>query len=192
MISPNRPDVASVMADTWNQANGQSCPADPVDMWPCCQILAEAGLVIGQQEDLAAIAIGPFRFATVRNENPTRDFVEVLFPAAVAALPASRPVVAAVSGVLSAACLVFVKLLDRGVVFHRTPEDVERWTVLMQIANCNANGAFPTICDVINETARATSWNIRPAAAEDAVAWLKERGLVSATLRATGGLEAGV
>jgi hypothetical protein len=69
------------MAASWNQEHGIAT-ATPVDMWPCCQILAEWGFVVGQQEDLSAVALGPFKIAAARNDAAVRDFVEALFPAA--------------------------------------------------------------------------------------------------------------
>ena len=189
-MASEQTDVAYEMASAWNRVHPGGSTADPVDMWPYCQILAEPGLIVGQQEDLAAISIGPFRVAVARNENATRDFIEVLFPSALAALPTTQPLTAAVSGALSAVCLTFVKLLDRGVVFSRSPEDQKRWTVLIHILNCNGNGTFPTLCEVIGQVAEETKWNIRPADAEKAVTWLMDRGLVVNATQVPGGLEA--
>lgn len=132
-------DVAAAMAASWNQAHG-IVAATAVDMWPCCQVLVESSLVVGQQEDLSAISLGPFKIAAARNEAAVRDFVEALFPAAVASLPSSTPVASAVTGGLTAACLIFVKLIDRGVIFTRSPEDRLRWAVLMEIVARNHEG----------------------------------------------------
>jgi hypothetical protein len=175
----NQYDIAEAMAQSWNAMYGVSSMAEPIDMWPCCNILAQSGVIVGQQEDLSAISMGPFKVAIPRNRGIVRDFVEVLFPATVAALPASQPLTAAVSGSLSAACLVFVKLLDRGVIFGRSPADTERWNILMFVTNCNSSNFYPTICEVINEVALITHWEIRPSAADVALKWLISHRLIA-------------
>jgi hypothetical protein len=166
------PDVASQLAAAWNRFRAVDGEAEPVDVWPCCQILAEAGVLRGQERDLAAIELGPFRIAVTSRANATRDFVEVLFPAAVAALPTGQPLLGAVSGALSAACLTFIKLLERTVVFGRSETDRQRWIVLMHIKNCNASGVSPTMCNVIDLAARSSQWDIRPNAVESSIRWL--------------------
>jgi hypothetical protein len=169
-------DVASQLATVWNRARAADGQAQAVDVWPCCQILAAAGLLQGQERDLAAIEIGPFRIAVTGRANATRDFIEVLFPAAVSALPAGQPLMGALSGALSAACLTFIKLLERSIVFGRSEADRQRWIVLIHIKNCNAHGVFPTICDVIDLVTRASKWDIRPSAVESSIAWLMGNG----------------
>lgn len=169
-------DVASQLAAAWNRARAADGQAAPVDVWPCCQILAAAGLLHGQERDLAAIELGPFRIAVTGRANATRDFIEVLFPAAVAALPTGQPLMGAVTGSLSAACLTFIKLLERTIVFGRSEVDRQRWIVLMHIKNCNAYCMFPTICDVTDLVTRASQWDIRPNAVESSIAWLVGNG----------------
>jgi len=169
-------DVASQLAAAWNRVRAADGQAEPVDIWPCCQILAAAGLLQGQERDLSAIELGPFRIAVTGRANATRDFVEVLFPAAVAALPTGQPLMGAVSGALSAACLTFIKLLERTVVFGRSDADRQRWVVLMHIKNCNSHGELPTICEVIDLVTRASQWDIRPNAVESSIAWLLGNG----------------
>lgn len=170
------PDVASQLAAAWNRARAVDGQAEPADVWPCCQILAAAGLLQGQERDLAAIELGPFRIAITGRANATRDFVEVLFPSAVAALPTGQPLMGAVSGALSAACLTFIKLLERTIVFGRSEADRQRWVVLMHIKICNSCGMLPTICDVIDLVTRASQWDIRPNAVESSIAWLLGTG----------------
>jgi hypothetical protein len=192
------PDVALQMAASWNQIQGNSDLAQAIDVWPCCQILAQAGVIVGQERDLAAMELGPFRIAVTSSASATRDFIEVLFPAVVASLPTGQPLMGAVSGMLSAACLTFVKLLERTIVFGRSTVDLERWTVLMYIKSCNETGVSPTICEVMHSVARRTQWEIRPKAVEMSIAWLTENGdnrgqksrsqLVQLDM-ATGGLE---
>jgi hypothetical protein len=185
-------DLASVFAAAWNRERGQHEQADPVDMWPCCQILVESGLVVGQDEDLAAISIGPFRLALTRPDHQIRDFIEVLFPSTIAALPAGEPLTAAISSLLSAACLTFVKLADRGVFFGRSHEDEQRWTVLMHIINCNSNGSYPIICDVVTDVSTTTRWQIRPREVETAIDWLIKRELLTSPSPASPGLKSRV
>lgn len=199
-MPPSPSDVAYEMATAWNRICKNTELADELDVWPCCQILAAAGVVIGQEEALAAIEIGPFRIAVAPSEHATRDFIEVLFPAAVASLPTGQPLMGAVSGALSAACLTFLKLLERSITFGRSNVDVQRWTVLMHIKNCNTNGICPTTCDAIDAVAYLTEWDIRPNAAEAAIEWLlgpsDEAGRRSASIALVrrnmpaGGLEA--
>jgi hypothetical protein len=169
-------DVASQLATAWNSARAADGQAGPVDVWPCCQILAAAGLLQGQERDLAAVELGPFRIAVTGRANATRDFIEVLFPAAVAALPTGQPLTGAISGALSAACLTFIKLLERTIVFGRSETDQQRWIVLIHIKNCNASGVFPTVCDVIDLVTRASQWDIRPNAVESSIVWLTGAG----------------
>jgi hypothetical protein len=165
-------DVAHQMATAWNRTHGEREFADAVDYWPCCQILAAGGVIVGQEQNLAAVELGPFRIALTRRQHATRDFIEVLFPATVAAIPAGQPLLGAVSGALSAACLTFLKLLERSVVFSRSEVDVQRWIVLMYVKNRNAEGIYPTICEVVNAVARLTDWDIRADAVESSVEWL--------------------
>jgi hypothetical protein len=159
-------------------------------MWPCCQILAESGLVVGQQEELSAVSLGPFKVATARNEAPVRDFVEALFPAAVAALPSSTPLASATTGTLTAACLLFVKLLDRGVIFTRRPEDRLRWAVLMDIAGRSRVHAHPTSKDVVSNGALRTQTGASAAEVRAAIDWLVGRGLIVHPAQEPGRLEA--
>ncbi len=182
-------DVAAALAASWNQARGTDV-ATPVDMWPCCQILAESGFLVGQQEDLSAISLGPFKIATARNEAAVKDFVEALFPAAVASLPSSTPVASAVTGGLTAVCLMFVKLMDRGVVFTRSPEDKLRWAVLMNIAGRNRENARPTLHDLTSNAALAAQADTSAADVRKAVDWLLDRGLIVHPGQEPGGLEA--
>lgn len=182
-------DVAAMMATSWNEAHRLS-PAAPLDMWPCCQILAESGYVVGQQEDLSAVTLGPFKVAVARNENAVKDFLEALFPAVAASLPSSTPLASAVSGGLTAACLLFVKLLDRGVVFTSRPVDKLRWAVLMDIAARNADSAYPAVAEIAGGAAVAAAGEASAADTRAAVEWLLQRGLIAHSPRVPGGLEA--
>jgi hypothetical protein len=170
------PDVALQLATAWNRDRSRDGRAEPVDIWPCCQILASAGLLQGQDRDLAAIELGPFRVAVTNQASATRDFIEVLFPAAVAALPTGQLLPGAVSGALSAACLTFIKLLERTIVFGRSEIDRQRWIVLMHIKNCNASGVFPTVCEVIDLATRASHWDVRANDVESSLSWLTGEG----------------
>ena len=180
-------DVAAAMAASWNQDRGIDT-ATPVDMWPCCQILAESGFVVGQQEDLSAIPLGPFKIAAARNEGAVKDFVEALFPAAVASLPSSTPLASGVTGGLTAVCLIFVKLIDRGVVFTRTPEDRLRWAVLMEIAARTREGSPPSFLS-LSTNAVLTQNGASPAEMRKTVDWLLDRGLIARSHK-SGRLEA--
>ena len=181
-------DVAAAMAASWNQGHGIAT-ATPVDMWPCCQILAESGFVVGQQEDLSAISLGPFKIAAARNEAAVRDFVEALFPAAVAALPSSTPLASAVTGGLTAVCLIFVKLIDRGVIFTRSPEDRLRWAVLMEIAARNHDDPPATLKGLTGNAVLAAQDGTSAGDVREAVHWLLDRGLIARSHK-SGGLEA--
>jgi hypothetical protein len=176
------------MAASWNQGHGIAT-ATPVDMWPCCQILAESGFVVGQQEDLSSISLGPFKIAAARNEGAVRDFVEALFPAAVASLPLSTPLASAVTGGLTAVCLIFIKLIDRGVIFTRGPEDGLRWAVLMEIAARNHEDPPPTLHGLTRNAALAGQDGASAGDVREAVDWLLDRGLIARSHK-SGGLEA--
>jgi hypothetical protein len=158
-------------------------------MWPCCQILAESGFVVGQQEDLSAVPLGPFKIAAARNEAAVRDFVEALFPAAVASLPSSTPMASAVTGGLTAVCLMFVKLIDRGVIFTRSPEDKLRWAVLMEIAARNHQDPPLTLRGLTKNAVLAAQNGTSAADVRKAVDWLLDRGLIARS-HESGGLEA--
>lgn len=181
-------DVAAAMAASWNQGHGVAT-ATPADMWPCCQILAESGLVVGQQEDLSAISLGPFKIAAARNEAAVKDFVEALFPAAVASLPSSTPLASSVTGGLTAVCLIFVKLIDRGVIFTRGPQDRLRWAVLMEIAARNHKDSPLTLHGLTKTTVHTAQDGTSAADVREAVDWLLDRGLIARS-RKSGGLEA--
>lgn len=141
------PDVAQQIADSWARVRGIVAPPD--DFWACCQVLADGGLLIGQQQDLAAISLGPFKLATSKFATPAREFVEVLIPGVIGSLPAGATAAGAAAGVLTAAATCLIKLLNEGVVFRSTPDDVLRWTVLVFIKNCNDNGVEPTRAEVL-------------------------------------------
>lgn len=181
-------DVAAALAVSWNQDHGIDT-ATPVDMWPCCQVLAESGFVVGQQEDLAAISLGPFKIAAARNEAAVKDFVEALFPAAVASLPASTPLASAVTGGLTAVCLIFVKLIDRGVVFTRSTEDRLRWAVLVEIAAHTHEDPPATLHGLTKNAVLTAPDGTSAANVREAVDWLFDRGLIARS-RKSGGLEA--
>jgi hypothetical protein len=183
-------DVAATLADSWNENCGASHEATAVDMWPCCQILAESWLIIGQQEDLAAISIGPFKIATAKNENAVRDFLEALFPATVASLPATSVLSSAVNGVLTGTCLLFVKLLDRGVIFGRSLEDRQRWAILAYIANCNTDSIYPERGSLIKNPALTINDSASTGNTNEAIDWLFARGLIAFSQHSAGGLEA--
>jgi hypothetical protein len=173
------------MAASWNQEHGIAA-ATPVDMWPCCRILAESGFVVGQQEDLSAISLGPFKVAAARNEAAVKDFVEALFPAAVASLPSSTPLASAVTGGLTAVCLIFVKLIDRGVIFTRSPEDRLRWAVLMEIAARNHGDPPPTLHGPTKNAVLTAQDGASDADVRKAVDWLLDRGLIVRSNKSAG------
>jgi hypothetical protein len=176
------------MAASWNQRHGIAT-ATPVDLWPCCQILAESGFVVGQQEDLSAISLGPFKIAAARNEAAVKDFVEALFPAAVASLPSSTPLASAVTGGLTAVCLIFVKLMDRGVIFTRSPQDRLRWAVLMEIADRSHEDPPLSLHSLTKNAVQTAEDGTSAADVREAVDWLLDRELIARSHK-SGGLEA--
>ncbi|HEX4702599.1 MAG TPA: hypothetical protein VH352_10770 [Pseudonocardiaceae bacterium] len=165
-------DIATTFAAAWNSINNDR--AVSADFWPCCRVLADARLLAPQEARLSAIAIGPFRLAVPIENKPVLDFVEVLFPSVIAGAAAGHAAPSAVAGVLSAACLTFVKLYRRGTVFGRGETDRLRWDVLIMVRNHNAAAVRPSSLAVIAALAdqpdtpmvRSTS------AVRDAIDWL--------------------
>ncbi len=137
-------DVAESLAADLNKCSGFQEPALVEDFWPLCGLLQEEGLLVGSDERLATVGIGPFRLAHTRYENATRDFVEVLVPATLAGMADGRLIHGTLSGVLIAAGNTFIQLLRRGVSFSRRPEDKLRWTVLLYIKRENSRSHFPS------------------------------------------------
>lgn len=164
-------DVAAVFATAWNARHTDQ--AQPADFWPCCRIMAEAGLLVPDETNLTAVSIGPFRLAVPKDNRPVVDFVEVLFPSVAASAAMGQPVTGAVSGVLTAACTTFVKLYRQGTVFGRSARDRLRWNVLMAVRDDNARAVDPST-EVVVATVRERSGTTPPTdtAVRDAIDWL--------------------
>lgn len=161
-------DVAEFLAGNWNsRAKGDEDEARAVDLWPVCRILADEGLLAASEEQVAAIKVGPFRFAQTRYESATRDFIEVLIPATMAGMADGKPLHAAVAGVLTAAGNTFLQLLRRGVSFGRTPADRSRWLVLLEVKEQNQVGQYPNREQVANRMPSLTRDEV-----ESALDWL--------------------
>lgn len=163
-------DIAAAFAVAWNSVDNDHAVA--ADFWPCCRVLADAGLLAAQETSLTAVSIGPFRLALPNANRPVLDFVEVLFPAVIASAATNHALPGAVSGVLSSACVTFVKLYREGTVFGRGETDRLRWDVLIAVRNDNAGAVRPSRQTIIaaladqSETARSGS------AVRDAIDWL--------------------
>jgi hypothetical protein len=172
MATPSRPgaDVAEAFATAWN-ATGED-HALAVDFWPCCRVLADAGLLDAQETSLTVASIGPFHLAVSDDNRPVVDFVEVLFPAVIAGAAAGRGVAGAVSGVLTAACTTFVTLYRRGTVFGRSERDRLRWDVLTAVRHDNARTVFPSQETLVAAVADRTDPARTDAAVLDAIEWL--------------------
>ncbi|MFI9536819.1 hypothetical protein ACIG56_26660 [Nocardia fusca] len=170
-MSVPEPDVAQQIADSWARVRGTVAP--PEDFWACCQVLADGGLLIGQQQDLAAISLGPFKLATSKFGTPAREFVEVLIPGVIGSLPAGATGAGAATGALTAAATCLIKLLNEGVVFRSTPDDVLRWAVLVFIKSSNDDGVEPTRAEVLayfRSSGSSAGWADEEV--ETAVTWL--------------------
>jgi hypothetical protein len=163
-------DFAGRFADAWRLTTG--IKPEPTLFWPCCRILAGSGLLVAQEEQLAAVALGPFHLAVTPAPEPVRNFIEVLFPAIVSTVPSGETVAGAVSGVLSGACVCFVQLLRRGMTFGREPEDQLRWKILVHIRNQNKNQVRPSPEDVIATFSERNDINSSTEDIGHALAWL--------------------
>ncbi|MFF0493450.1 hypothetical protein ACFYTQ_30900 [Nocardia sp. NPDC004068] len=169
MTGPSN-DVARYLAEEWQEVTGSGVAAE--DFWLCCQTLTERGLLIGQQRDLAAVAIGPFRIAISKYSAPVRDFVEALVPSMAASLPAGTAAATAVSGISAAAATCLVELLDRGVVFGRSAEDRLRWSILMYVKASGDAGRPPSRSDVLVHFRRLRVEHDGSEEVEAALLWL--------------------
>lgn len=138
-------DVAESWAADWNRRGESQELAVAEDFWPLCGLLHEEGLLVGSDERLATVRIGPFRVAHTRYESATRDFVEVLVPATLAGITDGRLIHGVLSGVLVAAGNTFIQLLRRGVSFSRGPEDKMRWIVVLHVKAENERSCFPLV-----------------------------------------------
>lgn len=169
MIDPDA-DVADIFAATWNSVNDGDAVA--ADFWPCCRVLAQAGLLVAQETNLSAVSIGPFHLALPQENHALVDFVEVLFPSVIAGVAYGHPLPGAVSGVLSGACATFVKLGRQGTVFGRAEPDRVRWAVLMTVSEANGRQARPTSQQVIDALAEDGSAVWPSASVQQALDWL--------------------
>lgn len=160
-------DLAESLAADWNRYSGSRDPVVAEDFWPLCGLLQEEGLLVGSNERLATVRIGPFRLAHTRYENATRDFIEVLVPATLAGMVDGRLVHGTLSAALIAAGNTFIQLLRRGVSFSRRPEDKLRWTVLFYVKKENASLHFPTREQVGQQFSSSSHQNVN-----EVIEWL--------------------
>ena len=165
-MSDTDPDIAAIFATEWNSVSHDHATA--ADFWPCCRVLAEAGLLVAQETNLTAVSIGPFHYAASDDNRPVIDFVEVLVPSVIASVATGQALSGTVSGVLTAACTVFVKLCRQGVFFGRSETDRLRWDVLIMVRNANSQNYRPS------EDAVAAQFVHHPSrdAVPDAIRWL--------------------
>ncbi|MEZ7129789.1 hypothetical protein ACBR40_31020 [Nonomuraea sp. AD125B] len=157
-------DLGSGLADRWNDLRDDPSAA-PADFAPVLRILADAGLVKGDEEALTTLQVGPFRVAATPYETATKDFVDVLLPSLIVGLGDGMPVHGAVAGTLAGATRCFINALRCGVVFGRSPVDRLRWAVLMHIKQRR-----PTVAET------AAAFGEEPVT--EAVAWLEAASLI--------------
>lgn len=144
-------DVAESLAADWNRRSESQELVVAEDFWPLCGLLQEEGLLVGSDERLATVRLGPFRVAHTEYENPTRDFVEVLVPTTLAGMADGRLIHGVLSGALVAAGHTFIQLLRRGVSFGRGSEDKMRWIVLLYVKTENARSHFPVREQIVQQ-----------------------------------------
>lgn len=164
------PDVAAAMAAAWNRCSDATVVV--TDFWPCCQVLADAGVVQGDEASLGVAALGPYKIAYTAYTEAADDFISTLFPAAMVGIAAGHPESGAATGFFSGLCRCFVGLLRRGVVFGRCEPDVTRWLVLAEVRSENAQGLFPTRDDLLDRVRGADGQLLPPSSVSDAVDWL--------------------
>ncbi|MGP3921249.1 hypothetical protein [Nonomuraea sp. 10N515B] len=150
-------DLGSVLADGWNDTHdGPSATA--ADFAPVLRILADAGLVRGNEEPLTTLQVGPFRIAATPYETATNDFIDVLLPSLIVGLADGIPVHGAVAGTLAGATRCFINVLRCGVIFGRSPADRLRWAVLMHIKQRRPNMAQMTLAFPEEQIAETIAW----------------------------------
>lgn len=180
----NAPDLATGLAARCNGVGEASEPAAPEDFWPLLRQLSDAGLVVGSEEPLATVQLGPFRLAQTPYREATRDFLDILLPALVVGHAQGIPMRLAVAGVLTAGTHAFLELLRRGVAFGRSPEDRLRWEVLVHIKERGAAGRDPTVDEVVTSMTRDGPGTGRSAGeVRAAVDWLLGTGETGGTTR---------
>ncbi|MGW6500506.1 hypothetical protein [Nonomuraea angiospora] len=150
-------DLGAALADRWNDTrDGQ--PATAADFAPVLRILADAGLVRGDEEPLTTLQVGPFRIAATPYETAANDFVDVLLPSLIVGLADGLPAHAAVAGTLAGATRCFINVLRCGVVFGRSPADRLRWAVLMHIKQRRPNMAQLALAFPEEQLAETVAW----------------------------------
>lgn len=184
-VSTGRPrvDVAQQMLDSIRRAGAISDDAiDVTDLWPACTVLAEAGLLLGDEAKLGAVRIGPFRMAATRYQHAVLDLIDILLPAGVVAIGTGAPKTGALTGIVRLVCKAFTDMLRRGVVFGRTEADKYRFQVLLVVDSLSEAGAV-SADDIASQLKAAGSHLSRPAI-EEALEWLQQAKSVTGETQA--------
>lgn len=118
----------------------------PEQLWPLCRVLAKEGLALSNNEEVAAIQIGPFRAATLAGRADAIEcFVESLFPTAVEFLMTGGDLKSFINGSLTFATELFCACWRKGTLVR----DEFAWKILISIKQENREGRSPTISQIV-------------------------------------------
>lgn len=140
---PMPESVDTRIAAAWNRASATHL--DVSAFWPVCRDLRAAGLCLANDEDLAAIEIGPFRLASPAVTADIDLVVDILVPAAAThAITGAGGPEALVIGTLTG----IVKVFCRAVRSTRMIRDPLAWQVLCYVKSANGQYLAPSLDDI--------------------------------------------
>jgi len=170
-------DIAERMLASLAAADGveRSTSTEVEVLWDACTVLAEAGVLVADEEHLGALRRGPFRIAATRYEHQVLDFVDVLFPTGVVAAATGRPGLGALTAGARLVCKVFTDVLRRGVVFGRDDVSRLRFAVLLAVDAAKA----PMTVHEVTRSLVAQGLIVESDAVVDALTWLTSAPSVS-------------
>ena len=166
-------DVGETLAKALTHTLGRELVSGQ-DLWPALGVLADAGLLRGDNTLLGAVRLGPFRIAQPR-QYPTTFFVESMLPALIAGSLVADPGVGAITAVATACCHAFVHLCNSTVRFKNTRKDRVRWFVLMLIDALSIGGRGPSLDELLKRASgvHIAGRVISARQVRSAVAWLQ-------------------
>jgi hypothetical protein len=128
-----------IFADTWNSTDSpQKCA--PEHFWPFCRMLSNAGILAGNEQDVAALEIGPFKIvkAYEDDERVLRILFETL-PAIIDVFSGNATLERFVAEVLPVLSEITTHVVQKSA---RITDPLE-WWILTKIRMLNKNGVYP-------------------------------------------------
>lgn len=135
-----------MFAIQWRENAG--IEAEAPSFWPLCRVLSDAGLALGNREDVAAAKIGPFRIATTAGVDEVTDsFIRSSIPILASGVFKGLSVTDAIAAGLLFVFETFTATLKGGT----TISNPIAWATLLHIRKLNGQGNRPTIDEVLKE-----------------------------------------